>query len=89
MKRKATKDAQGSRGGKREGAGRPSIGVRKVQLTLDDETIHKGTDIGEGNLSQGVRIAVKEHKKKAGRKKTQMTDSALLDRARSKDNKST
>ena len=57
------KDARSSPGGKREGAGRPSIGVRKVQLTLDDETIDKGTDIGEGNLSRGVRIAVKEHKK--------------------------
>jgi hypothetical protein len=47
-----------SRGGKREGAGRPSIGVRKVQLTLDDQTIKKGTAIGDGNLSLGVRIAV-------------------------------
>jgi len=52
-------------GGKRKGAGRPSIGVRKVRLTLDDETINKGTAIGEGNLSRGVRIAVKEHKKSA------------------------
>jgi hypothetical protein len=55
-------------GGRRKGAGRPSIGVRKVRLTLDDETIDKGTDIGEGNLSRGVRIAVKEHKKSPGRK---------------------
>ena len=53
------------RGGRREGAGRPSTGVRKVQLTLNDETINKGTDIGEGNLSRGVRIAVKEHKQKS------------------------
>jgi hypothetical protein len=51
-------------GGKRKGAGRPSIGVRKVRLTLDDETIHKGTEIGEGNLSRGVRIAVKEHRQR-------------------------
>ena len=64
MKRKSEKTTAGTRGGKREGAGRPSIGVRKVRLTLDDETIHKGKDIGEGNLSRGVRIAVKEHKKK-------------------------
>lgn len=56
--------APGKHGGRREGAGRPSTGVRKVQLTLNDETIDKGTDIGEGNLSRGVRIAVKEHKKK-------------------------
>jgi hypothetical protein len=57
-------------GGKREGAGRPSLGVRKVRLTLDNETIDKGTDIGQGNLSLGVRIAVKEHKKKTGRKES-------------------
>jgi hypothetical protein len=56
-----------TQGGKRKGAGRPSLGVRKVRLTLDDETINKGTDIGDGNLSRGVRIAVKEHKKKPKR----------------------
>jgi hypothetical protein len=56
-------------GGKRKGAGRPSIGVRKVRLTLDDETINKGTAIGEGNLSRGVRIAVKGHRQKPERQK--------------------
>jgi hypothetical protein len=71
MKRQADKKTPGGRGGKREGAGRPSTGVRKVQLTLDDRTINKGTEIGEGNLSRGVRIAVKEHKKKPSRKKPQ------------------
>ena len=40
-----------------------------MRLTLDDETIDKGTDIGDGNLSLGVRIAVKEHKKRPGKKK--------------------
>ena len=68
MKRKADKKTTGPRGGKREGAGRPSTGVRRVQLSLDDKTINKGTDIGDGNLSRGVRIAVKEHKKRPGRK---------------------
>jgi hypothetical protein len=58
-----------ARGGKRKGAGRPSLGVRKVRLTLDDQTIDKGTNIGDGNLSLGVRIAVKEHKKKPKRNK--------------------
>jgi hypothetical protein len=67
MKRKPTKDARDSRGGKREGAGRPSTGVRKVQLTLDDQTINKGTAIGDGNLSRGVRIAVSLASKNAGR----------------------
>jgi hypothetical protein len=69
MKRKAEKKTPATtHGGKRDGAGRPPIGVHKVQLTLDDETIDKGTDIGEGNLSRGVRIAVKEHKKGPRRK---------------------
>ncbi len=52
------------RGGKREGAGRPSIGVRKVRLTLDDATIKKGTAIGNGNLSGGVRMAVRYEAKR-------------------------
>ena len=69
MKREVNKQMGATRGGKREGAGRPSIGVRKVRLTLDSETINKGTDIGEGNLSLGVRIAVKEYKKKTKREK--------------------
>jgi hypothetical protein len=68
MKRKAEKKTPATHGGKREGAGRPPIGVHKVQLTLDDKTIDKGTDIGEGNLSHGVRIAVKDYKGKPGRK---------------------
>ena len=40
-----------------------------MRLTLDEETIDKGTEIGEGNLSSGVRIAVKDYKRKPGRKK--------------------
>ena len=64
MKRKAEKKTPATHGGKREGAGRPPTGVRKVQLTLDDKTIDKGTEIGEGNLSRGVRIAVSDYKKK-------------------------
>ena len=75
----STNKKPSTHGGKREGAGRPSIGVRKVRLTLDDETIDKGTDIGDGNLSMGVRIAVKEHKKKSGKKRTRMSDTELLD----------
>jgi hypothetical protein len=68
---KGTKDKKPStHGGKREGAGRPRIGVRKVQLTLDHETIKKGTDIGEGNLSSGVRVAVKEYRKRPKREKS-------------------
>jgi hypothetical protein len=64
VKSKTTKKVSAGRGGKREGAGRPALGVRKVQISLDDETIDKGTNIGGGNLSRGVRIAVKGHKSK-------------------------
>ena len=73
MVKKLRKKKPATHGGSRKGAGRPSIGVRKVRLTLDDETIDKGTDIGDGNLSRGVRIAVKEHKvsKKSLTSKTQ------------------
>jgi hypothetical protein len=69
VKRKSNTKASSARGGRRKGAGRPSIGVHKVRLTLDDETIDKGTDIGDGNLSLGVRIAVKGHKKKSRKEK--------------------
>jgi hypothetical protein len=69
MTDKSKNNKPSTRGGRREGAGRPSIGVRKVRLTLDEETIDKGTDIGEGNLSRGVRIAVKDYRKKPGGKK--------------------
>jgi hypothetical protein len=64
----ARKGKKLSHGGQREGAGRPSLGVRKVRLTLDDKTIKKGTVLGDGNLSHGVRIAVKEYKKPRRRK---------------------
>ena len=64
MAKQPKNETSTARGGKRKGAGRPPLGVRKVRLTLDDQTIKKGTGIGEGNLSLGVRIAVKEHKGK-------------------------
>jgi len=64
MAKEPKKKRPSTHGGKRQGAGRPSLGVRQVRLTLDDETIDKGTDIGEGNLSRGVRVAVSDYKKK-------------------------
>lgn len=49
-----------NRGGKRAGAGRkPIAGIRPVRLTLDEQTISKGQTIGDGNLSAGVRKAIK------------------------------
>lgn len=34
--------------------------VRRVQVTLDDATIERAKSLGEGNVSMGVRKAVKE-----------------------------
>lgn len=42
------------------GAGRPTIGdtaMRKVLVTLDEETIEKAKKLGKGNLSAGIRAA--------------------------------
>ena len=51
-----------NRGGKRTGAGRKPIeGIRPIQLTLDESSIAKGKLIGEGNLSAGVRKAIKRY----------------------------
>ncbi len=41
--------------------GRPRLAVglmRSVQVTLDDETIRKGRELGAGNLSVGIRKAL-------------------------------
>jgi len=34
--------------------------VRRVQVTLDDETVERAKALGDGNLSQGIREAVRE-----------------------------
>lgn len=33
--------------------------VRRVQVTLDDETVERAKALGDGNLSQGIREAVR------------------------------
>lgn len=50
------------RGGARPGAGRPAEieGARRVNVMLDAETIEAAKKIGAGNLSAGIRKAVKE-----------------------------
>lgn len=48
------------RGGERGGAGRPQIdGARKVNVLLPADTIEQARKLGDGNLSLGLRIAVK------------------------------
>ena len=49
-------------GGERPGAGRPAIpGLRRVYVTVDEETHELGKAIGLGKFSEGVRIAVKAY----------------------------
>lgn len=47
----------------------PKISGKAKRVFLDDETIKSGAEIGRGNLSEGIRIAVKyykKHEKEAG-----------------------
>lgn len=46
-------------GGKRAGAGRPSQGLTRVNVMLDPGTIKTAQGIGFGNLSAGLREAVR------------------------------
>jgi hypothetical protein len=38
--------------------------MRRVNVMLDQPTIEKASEIGSGNLSAGLRIAVASHKRK-------------------------
>jgi len=49
---------QAPHGGAREGAGRPAIGARRVNVSLDDATLKRAAEIGAGNVSDGLRKAV-------------------------------
>ena len=61
------------RGGIREGQGRKAqdgvVDTVRVNVSLDQATIDQARDIGDGNLSAGIRIAVAKASKKnrAGR----------------------
>jgi len=54
---------QRRRGGARPGAGRPTKddakNLKRINVMLDDTTINHGVKIGDGNLSLGIRRAVK------------------------------
>ncbi len=39
---------------------RDGVAVRRVQVMLDEETVERAKALGSGNLSMGVRKAVKE-----------------------------
>lgn len=56
-------------GGKREGAGRKPLKadpMTRVNVMLDDGTIAKAKLIGDGNLSEGLREAVRRVRKPQG-----------------------
>jgi hypothetical protein len=40
--------------------------MRRVNVMLDQRTVDKASEIGSGNLSAGLRIAVKRFRKKPG-----------------------
>jgi hypothetical protein len=44
-------------GGSRPGAGRPPFNVTRVNVTLDNATAENLRELGEGNLSAGIRLA--------------------------------
>lgn len=58
MKRKETKH-----GGPRKGAGRPTEDeaecTKRYNVSLDRETVKRAKKLGDGNLSLGIRKAVK------------------------------
>ena len=53
-------------GGERPGAGRPTIPglVRQTTATLDEDTRERARKIGNGNISEGIRIAVQAYRLK-------------------------
>ncbi len=56
-------------GGKREGAGRKPIKdepMTRVNVMLDAATVEKAKQIGGGNLSEGLREAVRRVRKPQG-----------------------
>lgn len=61
-----------ARGGKRLGGGRKTLdgveGTRRVTVSLDDATVEKAAQIGDGLISVGIRRAVAAFKI-SGRKK--------------------
>lgn len=55
-----TKIKKTMHGGKRKGAGKPAFYAKPMKrrnVILDEETVKILTDLGEGNLSKGVRAA--------------------------------
>lgn len=52
-------------GGRRAGAGRPTLGaakLKRVNVILGDEHIERAREIGKGNLSVGTRTAIEKHR---------------------------
>ncbi len=53
--------AETIRGSRRRGAGRPrSVGGRRIQLYLDDDSLQVAAQLGDGNISMGIRQALRQ-----------------------------
>ena len=63
---KKAESKKGGRGGSRPGAGRKTkdgiTKTKRVNVSLDAETLDKAQQIGAGNVSEGVRRAIKRFK---------------------------
>lgn len=53
-------ELKSTHGGPGRGGGRKPTGVKRVYVTLDQETIERAREIGGGNLSEGIRLAVSQ-----------------------------
>ena len=55
------KDRQLARGGHRAGAGAPKqmVDGRRIYVYLDADSIDKARKLGDGNVSAGIRFALK------------------------------
>ncbi len=50
--------AKSNRGGARKGAGRKSLGFKRINIMVADSHIDKAKRIGQDNISLGVRRAL-------------------------------
>jgi len=42
----------------------PNGKLKRLNITVDEDTVKKAREIAMGNLSMGIRIAVRDHKLK-------------------------
>ena len=58
--RKMPDNPKTTHGGPGRGGGRPSLNVQRYYVTLDPETVERARALGNGNLSAGIRAALRK-----------------------------